>query len=129
VNKARDNSGYNTHIPPLIMPGRVKCRVQEVQIDQSINRRSVLIRTTSPPLIPGVKRTLFSQALLISFREFARLVLIFEHKAVMFIYVPDSLPECNHGIPLTAPGAIDPAKFSDCLRSKLHMLSPGPVVR
>ena len=34
MNKARDNSGYNTHIPPLIMPGRVKCRVQEVQIDQ-----------------------------------------------------------------------------------------------
>lgn len=35
MNKARDNSGYNTHIPPLIMPGRVKRRVQEVQKEEN----------------------------------------------------------------------------------------------
>ena len=80
-------------------------------------------------LFPGIERALFSQALLIPFRELTKLILIFEHKAVVFIYVPDSLPERNHGIPFAASGAIDPAKFSDRLRSKLHMLSPGPVVR
>ena len=68
------------------------------------------------------KRAFFSQALLISFRELAGPVFIFEHNTVMLIYVPDSLSECNHGIPLATSRAIDSAKFSDCLRSKLHML-------
>ena len=109
---------YSASLLSILKPGN-HVYLQTFTIDQNY---------ILPPFLPGIKRALFSKTLLITFREPANLVLIFKHNTVVFIYLSYSLSECNHGIPLTASRAIDSAKFSDCLRSKLHMLSPGPVI-
>ena len=75
---------------------------------------SPYISYLSSEFLSWIERALFSQTLLILFRKFTRLILVFKSNTVVFIDVPDALPERDHGIPLAAPGTIDFPKFSDC---------------